>query len=315
MRKFASKLPELAALAALIATAPARAESGWGLLNMTEGVTEISRRIYALHMLIFWICVVIGVLVFGVMIWSMIAFRKSKASVPDVKMVHNTKVEIAWTIVPVLILVSMAVPAARTLIEIEDTRNTGLTIKVTGYQWGWRYDYLDSGVHFFSRLARDSDVARQLDSGADVTRIPNYLLDVDNPVVVPAGVKVRLLVTASDVIHAWWVPALGMKKDAIPGFINEMWFEVDADRIGLYRGQCTELCGRDHAFMPIVVDVRTQADFESWLKSKPAEKSPAGQPAPPAETPTDAPAAVPLDPMERSETATAAREPRRSPAS
>lgn len=282
----------LADVAALVVASGDSQVSGWGLLNMPEGVTEISRRIYDLHMLIFWVCVGIGVIVFGAMIWSTIAFRKSKGSVPDVTMVHNTKVEIVWTFVPVVILVLMAVPAARTLIEIEDTRNAGLTVKVTGYQWGWRYDYLDAGVSFFSRLDRDSDAARQLLSGVDVTKVPNYLLNVDNPLVVPAGVKVRLLVTATDVIHAWWVPAFGMKKDAIPGFINEMWFEVDPDQTGLYRGQCTELCGRDHAFMPIVVDVRPQADFDAWLKAKAVEQSQAVTPAaPPAEAPVETPSA------------------------
>lgn len=308
MTRMKNSLFTAAALAALSLAAPAMAQSGWGLLNMTEGVTEISRKIYGLHMLIFWVCVAIGVVVFGVMIWSIVHFRKSKGAVPDVKMVHNTKVEILWTFIPVVILVFMAVPAARTLIDIEDTRNTGLSIKVTGYQWGWRYDYLDAGVSFYSRLDRESDAARQLDSGVDVASIPNYLLNVDNPMVVPAGVKVRLLVTATDVIHAWWVPEFGMKKDAIPGFINEMWFQVDEDRTGLYRGQCTELCGRDHGFMPIVVDVRSQADYESWLQSKAAEQAPVAAPTP-ADTPEASPAAAPAvaDPEASSETATVAR--------
>jgi len=291
IRKTMTSLAALAvavlAPAAVAQATGAAQTSGWGLLNMTEGVTEISRRIYDLHMLIFWVCVVIGIVVFGAMFWSIVKFRKSTGSVPDTKMVHNTKVEIIWTFVPVVILVAMAVPAANTLIEIEDTRDTGLTIKVTGFQWGWQYEYLDSGVRFFSRLDRDSDAARRLESGVDVTKIPHYLLNVDNPVVVPAGVKVRLLVTASDVIHAWWVPAFGMKKDAIPGFINEMWFEVDPDKTGIYRGQCAELCGRDHAFMPIVADVRSKADFDAWLKAKAAEQKPAEQAPPeaPAETP------------------------------
>jgi cytochrome c oxidase subunit 2 len=255
-------------LAALAALSPAaHAESGWHLLNMTQGVTEISRRIYDLHMLILWVCVVIGIVVFAVMIWSLVKFRKSQGAVADTTMVHNTKVEIVWTVIPVLILVAMAVPAAHTLVDIEDTRNTELTIKVTGYQWGWQYDYLENGVVFFSRLSREADAARQLASGANVNDIEHYLLNVDNPMVVPAGTKVRLLVTATDVIHAWWVPAFGMKKDAIPGFVNEMWFQVDEDKTGLYRGQCTELCGRDHAFMPIVVDVRSKADFDTWLKT------------------------------------------------
>jgi cytochrome c oxidase subunit II len=175
---------------------------------------------------------------------------------------------------------------------------------VTGYQWGWQYDYLENGVVFFSRLSRDADAARRLGSDTNVNEIEHYLLNVDNPLVVPSGQKVRLLVTATDVIHAWWVPAFGMKKDAIPGYVNEMWFKVDADKTGLYRGQCTELCGRDHAFMPIVVDVRTKAEFDSWLKSTaeaqkqaksggsseaaPTASSSAAQEAAPAGTPVDA---------------------------
>ncbi|HTT02362.1 MAG TPA: cytochrome c oxidase subunit II [Steroidobacteraceae bacterium] len=286
--KAASKLTALAALVCACAP-PARAESGWSLLNMTPGVTEISRKIYDLHMLIFWVCVVIGVLVFGVMIYSIVTFRHAKGAVPDTTMVHNTRVEIIWTIVPVVILIAMAVPAARTLVEIEDLRNTQLTIKVTGYQWGWNYEYMGHGVTFFSRLDRESDAARQLASGVDVTTVPHYLLNVDNPLVVPVGVKVRLLITAHDVIHSWWMPAFGVKKDAIPGFINEAWFLVDNDKTGLYRGQCAELCGRDHGFMPIVVDARSNADFTSWLKAKAAEQK-QQQAAPPTAQTAAAPA-------------------------
>ncbi|MBX5462332.1 MAG: cytochrome c oxidase subunit II [Steroidobacteraceae bacterium] len=249
---------------------------------MRQGVTAISREIYSLHMLIFWVCVVIGIVVFSVMIWSIVTFRKSKGAVPDTTMVHNTKVEIIWTAIPVAILVAMAVPAAKTLVQIEDTRNTELTIKVTGFQWGWQYDYLENGVRFFSRLERKADAARQLGSGVDPNTIPNYLLDVDNPLVVPAGTKVRLLITAADVIHAWWVPDFGMKKDAIPGFVNEMWFNVDEDKTGIYRGQCTELCGRDHAFMPIVVDVRSKEDFQTWLKATAEAQKQAAAPQPAA---------------------------------
>jgi len=252
--------------AALLFWQPAHADSGWGLLNMPTGVTELSHKIYSLHMLIFWVCVAIGLVVFGIMIYSIATFRKSKGAIPDTKMVHNTQVEIVWTVIPVIILVAMAVPAARTLIEIEDTRNTDLTIKVTGYQWGWQYDYLDHGVSFFSRLDRQSDEARHLLSGIDPRSVPNYLLSVDKPLVIPNSQKVRLLITAVDVIHAWWLPAFGMKKDAIPGFINEMWIRVDKNTTGLFRGQCVELCGRDHAFMPIVVDVRSPDDFQNWLK-------------------------------------------------
>jgi cytochrome c oxidase subunit 2 len=270
----------------LVGSLPAHAESGWGLLNMTQGVTEISRKIYDLHMEIFWICVIIAVIVFGAMIWSIVTYRKSKGAVADVTLVHNTKVELIWTTIPVVILVFMAVPAARTLVEIEDTTKTDISIKVTGFQWGWQYDYLDSGVAYFSRLDRKSDSARELMSGIDPTTVDHYLLNVDKPLVVPVGMKVRLLITGADVIHSWWVPAFGVKKDAIPGFVNEAWFKVDTDKPGLYRGQCAELCGRDHGFMPIVVDVRSKADFEAWLKDKAAEQKQAA--APPAAEPAAA---------------------------
>src|SRR5882724_2521559 len=280
-----------AALALGLLAGPARAESGWSLLNMTEGVTAMSREIYDLHMLIFWVCVVIAAVVFGVMIWSIVVYRKSQGAVADTTIVHNTKVEIMWTAVPVIILIAMAVPAARTLVAIEDTTKTELTIKVTGFQWGWNYDYLDKGVTFFSRLDRKSDAARELGSGVDPNTVENYLLNVDNPLVVPVGTKVRLLVTGADVIHSWWVPAFGVKKDGIPGFVNEAWFDIDADKTGLYRGQCAELCGRDHGFMPIVVDARSKEDFDAWVKEKAAQQKQATAPA--AATPTaSAPAAI-----------------------
>jgi cytochrome c oxidase subunit 2 len=279
----------------LAGTAPAHADSGWGLLNMTPGVTEISRAIYGLHMEIFWICVIIAVIVFGAMIYSMITYRKSKGAVADVTLVHNTTVELIWTVVPVAILVFMAIPAAKTLIKIEDNTKTDLSIKVTGFQWGWQYDYLDSGVAYFSRLDRKSDSARELMSGIDPNTVENYLLNVDKPLVVPVGSKVRLLITGADVIHSWWVPAFGVKKDAIPGFVNEAWFKVDTDKPGLYRGQCAELCGRDHGFMPIVVDVRSKEDFEAWLKQKADEQKQAAAPAEatPAAAPTAATAPAP----------------------
>jgi len=273
------------ALAAGTLTLPAQAESGWGQLNMTQGVTHISREIYHLHMKIFWICVAIGVVVFGVMIWSIITYRKSKGAVPDVTLVHNTRVEFVWTIVPIVILVAMAVPAAKTLVEIEDTTKTELTVKVTGFQWGWEYDYLDNGVMYYSRLDHRSDAARELLSGVDPASVENYLLNVDHPFVVPVDTKVRLLVTGADVIHSWWLPAFGVKKDAIPGFVNEAWFKVDADKPGLYRGQCAELCGRDHGFMPIVVDARSKEDFAAWLKQKAAEQKQAAAPAEPSAVP------------------------------
>jgi cytochrome c oxidase subunit 2 len=285
-------LATLATACLLPSSAFAESESGWGLLNMTRGVTAISREIYDLHMRIFEICVAIAVVVFGVMIWSIVKFRKSKGAVADTTLVHSTRVEAVWTAIPVVILVVMAVPAARTLVKIEDTTGTELSIKVTGFQWGWQYDYLDGGVSFIARLDRKSDAARQLMSGIDPTTVDHYLLNVDHPLIVPAGVKVRLLLTGADVIHSWWMPAFGVKKDAIPGFINEAWFNVDPDKLGVYRGQCAELCGRDHGFMPIVVEVRSKADFDTWLKEKAAEQKQAAAPTdmPPAGAPAAAPA-------------------------
>jgi len=209
--------------------------------------------------------VIIAVAVFGMMIYSIVKFRHSQGAVPA-KFDHSTKAEVVWTIIPVAILVGMAIPAAETLIRIEDTRNSELTIKVTGYQWKWQYDYLDQKVSFFSTLARDSDAARQLHSGIDPNTVEHYLLNVDKPLVVPVDTKVRVLLTSGDVIHAWWVPPFGMKKDAIPGFVNELWFK--ASETGVFRGQCAELCGRDHAFMPVVVEVKSKEDYAAWLKAQ-----------------------------------------------
>jgi cytochrome c oxidase subunit 2 len=252
----------LAAGAALTVLASGPALAGWSDINLRVGVTPLSEEIYHLHMLILWICVAIAVAVFGVMIYSIATFRKSKGAVPAT-FDHSTQAEIIWTIIPVIILIAMAVPAAKTLVAIDDTRNSDLTVKVTGYQWKWQYEYVDQGVSFFSTLAQASNEARQLDSGVDVAKVDNYLLDVDNPLVVPVGKKVRILVTSADVIHSWWVPDFAIKKDAIPGYINELWFT--AKTVGTYRGQCVELCGRDHGFMPIVVVVKPQAEYDSWL--------------------------------------------------
>ncbi len=255
--------PAVAGVLAATAAMPARAE--WSLLNMPKGVSELSREIYDMHMIMLWICAVIAVFTFGAMVYAMARFRKSKGAVADHKMLHNARLEAAWTIVPVLILVGMAIPSVEKLIKIEDTSGSELTIKVTGYQWQWHYEYLGTGVSYFSRLARDSDLARQKGSGIDPATVDHYLLNVDKPLVVPTGTKIRLLLTANDVIHAWWVPDFGMKRDAIPGFINEMWISVDEDKPGTYRGQCAELCGADHGFMPIVVIAKPKAEFDAWL--------------------------------------------------
>jgi cytochrome c oxidase subunit 2 len=227
------------------------------VLNMRQGVTPISHEIYDLHMLILWVCVAIAVVVFTAMFISILKHRKSKGAKPA-QFHESTTVEIIWTIVPFLILVGMAVPATKALVMMEDTSNSDISIKVTGYQWKWGYDYLDEGVSFISTLATPRDqIENQQDKGE------NYLLEVDNPVVVPINKKVRLLLTANDVIHAWWVPDLGMKKDAIPGFVNEMWFSVEKE--GTYRGQCAELCGKDHGFMPIVVIAKNETDYQQWV--------------------------------------------------
>ncbi len=226
-------------------------------LNLRPGVTPIAQSAYSLHMLILWICVAIGVVVFGAMFYSIINHRKSRGAVAA-QFHESTTVEIIWTIIPFLILIGMAIPATKALIAMEDTRNSDISIKVTGYQWKWQYEYLGEDVSFFSTLSTPKD---EIFNRAE--KNPNYLLEVDNPVVVPVGKKVRLSITANDVLHAWWVPDLGMKKDAIPGFINEMWFNIDTP--GTYRGQCAELCGKDHGFMPIVVVAKEQADYDKWL--------------------------------------------------
>ncbi len=260
------KLPAVAGAIAIFTALPAR--SDWGLLNMPIGVSELSREIYSMHMIMLWICVIIAVVTFGAMIVAMIRFRKSRGAVADQKLLHNARLEAAWTIIPTLILIGMAIPSVEKLIKIEDTSNSGLTVKVTGYQWQWNYEYLGHGVSFFSRLARTSDAARQKGSGIDPATVENYLREVDNPLVIPTGTKIRLLLTANDVIHAWWVPEFGMKRDAIPGFINEMWISVDEDKPGTYRGQCAELCGADHGFMPIVVVAKPKAEFDAWLEQQ-----------------------------------------------
>ena len=237
------------------------ASASW-TVNMSPGATEVSRSVFNLHMTIFWISVIIGAMVFAVMFWSMIMHRRSRGAVPA-KFHENLTVEILWTVIPLLILVGMAIPATKTLIDIYDTEDADLDILVTGYQWRWQYNYMGEDVSFMSNMSTPREqISNQQAKGE------HYLLEVDEPLVVPTGQKIRFLITAADVIHSWWVPALAVKKDAIPGFINESWTRIDEP--GIYRGQCTELCGRDHAFMPIVVDARSPEDFASWLAEKKA---------------------------------------------
>ncbi|PTU31828.1 cytochrome c oxidase subunit II [Stenotrophobium rhamnosiphilum] len=266
--------------------------------NMTQGVTAISHEVYKLHMAAFYVCCVIGFIVFGAIIYSIINHRRSKHPKPA-DFHESTLVEIIWTAIPFVILIGLAIPAAGTLIKMEDTRNSELTVKVTGFQWKWQYEYLGEGVSFYSTLSQESNVARQLGSGIDVNTVPNYLVDVDNELVLPVGKKIRFVITANDVIHAWWVPALAIKKDAIPGYVNEVWTKIDVP--GTYRGVCAELCGRDHGFMPIVVRAVSEAEYKTWLEGKkkgagvevaPAAAAPVAAPAAEAALPVAAPAAA-----------------------
>jgi len=240
------------------------ANADWAL-NMPKGVTDLSVETYDLHMMVFWWCVAIGIVVFGVMIISLFKHRKSRGAEPA-SFTHSTTAEVIWTAIPVVILLIMAVPAAETMVKLEDSRDPDLSIVVTGYQWKWHYKYQDEGFEFYSSLARPSVDARRKQSGVDVNSVENYLLQVDRPVVVPRGAKVRLLLTSNDVIHSWWVPDLAIKKDAIPGIVNETWF--NANEVGTYRGQCAELCGKDHGYMPIVVEVVEPAAYQAWVDTR-----------------------------------------------
>ena len=252
--------------AALMLGMGSAAANDWPL-NLRPGVTSISQKVFDLHMLIFWICVIACVLVFAVLIYSIMTHRKSKGAVPAT-FHESTTVEIIWTTIPFLVLVGMAVPATKVLLALEDTRDADMTIKVTGYQWKWKYEYPDEGISFFSNLDEKSNEIRQMNSGMDPAEHENYLLDVDNPVVVPINKKIRFLITADDVIHSWWVPDLGWKQDAVPGFVNDGWTELTEP--GTYRGKCAELCGKDHGFMPIVLIAKTEDDYAQWVADQQA---------------------------------------------
>ena len=232
-------------------------------MNMPEGVTDISRQTYNLHMIIIWVCVIIGLVVYGVMAYTIIKHRKSKGAV-SATFHENLTVEIIWTLIPLVILVGMAIPSTKVLRQIYNTDDAVMDIVITGYQWRWQYEYLDesgNNISFFSSLSTsDEEIYNLTDKGE------NYLLEVDNPVVIPRGQKVRFLITAADVIHSWWVPEFAVKKDAVPGIMNEAW--VIAEETGIYRGQCTELCGQDHGFMPVVVNVVEPEEFDIWYAEK-----------------------------------------------
>ena len=252
-----------AALTPLAANAQNQINMPTGVSDAGVVITELGAEIYGLHMLIFWISVAIGVGVFGIMLYSIYAHRKSRGVKPS-QFHEHTGVEIAWTIIPFFILVAMAVPATSTLLEVYDNDDAELSILVTGYLWKWKYEYLDAdgeNISFFSNLATSQEQIYNTDVKGE-----NYLLEVDQPLVIPVDTKVRFLITASDVIHSWWVPEIAVKRDAIPGFINEAWTRVLSE--GVYRGQCTELCGSYHGFMPVEVHVVSQDEFDDWTASK-----------------------------------------------
>lgn len=258
--------PVLTLLGALSTPAWAEEAQRWQT-NLAPGVTDLGAKIYDLHMVVFWICVWIGVVVFGLMFYSIFTHRKSLGAKPA-DFHESTTVEIAWTIVPFIILIVIAFPATTTLLEVYDTEEAELDVMITGYQWKWKYDYIDPDggetVSFFSNLRTGKTEIYNEDEKGE-----HYLLEVDEPMVIPVNKKVRFLITANDVIHAWWVPALAVKKDAVPGFINESWTKVN--QTGIYRGQCAELCGKDHGYMPIVVNVVEEAEFQAWLGEKKAQ--------------------------------------------
>lgn len=256
------------ATAALAMAGPAAAD--WAL-DFPASATELGNKVRGLHHLALIICVVMGIVVFGALGYSLVKFRKSQGA-QAAKFSHSTKAEIIWTVIPVLILVGLAIPTARVLVEMEDTQAADLRIKVTGYQWKWRYEYLDHGISFFSNIDDASNAASIRGAGLELHE--HYLRDVDKPMVVPVGKKVKLQLTSNDVIHAWWVPEFYVKRDAVPGTINETWFK--AEETGTFRGQCAELCGRGHGFMPIVVEVVSQDEFDAWVAglTAPAEPEP-----------------------------------------
>ena len=246
--------------AVLAAPGAALAAPEW---NLQPPVTSIARQIIDLHSFIFWVCVVIFVVVFGVMFYSIFRHRKSVGHVAQ-QFHENTTVEVVWTVIPFLILLFMAFPATKTILAMKDTSAPDMTVKVTGYQWKWGYDYLQEGFGFYSNLSTPlAQIENREPKG------PNYLLEVDRPMVVPVDTKVRVIITANDVIHAWWVPAFGVKQDAIPGFVRDSWFK--AEKVGIYRGQCAELCGKEHGFMPVVVEVKSKDDYAKWLRDQKAQ--------------------------------------------
>jgi len=240
-------------------------------IDMRPGVTELSQRMQQLHHMSLWVCIVVGIIVFGTMFYTMFAHRRSKNPTPAT-FSHSTLVEFIWTTIPVLILVGMAIPATNALRVQENNNDSDITVLITASQWKWHYEYLDSGISYYSNIATPQEQINNQEAKTE-----HYLLEVDNPLVLPTDKKVRFLVTADDVIHSWWVPDIGVKQDAIPGFINEAWSRIPVT--GLFRGQCAEFCGLDHAYMPIVVDVRPEAEFDTWIQDQVVAAALAGETA------------------------------------
>lgn len=247
----------LTALIGLVTSQTVLAEVDKWQLNMYKGVTPLSHDIYNLHMIGMVICVIIGIVVFGVMIYSLIHHRKSKGYVAA-SFHDNYRLELLWSIIPFVILIGLAIPATKVLMRMEDNNDSEVTIKVVGYQWKWQYQYLDQGISFYSNLSTPFSQIHNQEKKGDW-----YLLEVDKPLVLPINKKVRFLVTSNDVVHSWWVPELGIKRDAIPGFMHEAWTKIE--KPGIYRGQCAELCGINHGFMPIVVQAVNEQDFNQWV--------------------------------------------------
>jgi cytochrome c oxidase subunit 2 len=236
--------------------------AAWGL-NMTPGATPISNEVYNMHMTSLYVVTVIGIAVFSVMLWSIFHHRKSKGAKPA-KFSHSTTVEIIWTLIPFAIIVSLAIPATKLLAKMDDTSKSEITIKATGYQWKWKYDYVNEDLTIYSNLSSDSVDASQRNSGIDPKTTDNYLRNTDTALVLPVGKKIRIMTTSSDVIHAWWVPDLGWQRDAIPGFINDNWTMINKE--GVYRGQCAQICGKGHGYMPIVVKAVPEKEYLSWVQ-------------------------------------------------
>ena len=260
MARFLSNFSVIFSLLFLLS--PNLLHAAWGL-NMTQGVTPISQDVYNMHMTSLYVVTIIGILVFSVMFWSIFHHRKSKGVKPA-KFSHSTTVEIIWTLIPFAIIVALAIPATKLLARMDDTSKSEITVKATGYQWKWKYDYIDEDITIYSNLASDSVDASQRNSGIDPKTADNYLRNTDTALVLPVGKKIRIMTTASDVIHAWWVPDLGWKRDAIPGFINDNWTVINKE--GIYRGQCAEICGKGHGYMPIVVKAVPEKEYLAWVQ-------------------------------------------------